>query len=302
MRIAAVSDLHILPDKIDRLFLESIRKRVEEIEPDFFVIAGDLSDYIDVLSESLEYLRMDDCKNLYVAGNHDIWFEDEGGPGSLEKYAKIIGQLCNKHGFSYLPDSPLIEGDYAFVGSIGWYDYSFRRPELDIPYENYVQKEYRGSIWYDLFKIDWKYSDAEATDLFNRKLTYDLETLPDQVSKVIYVSHHLPFKDLTVYKDRLPWDFHSAFMGASSTGEILLKDSRVILSISGHSHVRNMISIGGLTAITVPVGYGRPLEEHLDEFVKKAIATIDVTDGKVNVLDFIRGDICDGLPYTNTRA
>lgn len=301
MKIAAISDLHIIPDQREEVFLKTIRERVEEIEPDVFVIAGDISDYLEVLANSLEQLRIDGCKNLFVAGNHDIWFEDGGGPGSLEKYSRSIEEICRKHDFLYLPNTPYIEGEIAFVGSIGWYDYSFRRPELEIPDENYIQKDYRGSTWYDLFKVDWGYSDIEATELFNQKLIYDLETLPEDISYVIYVSHHLPFKDLTVYRDRLPWDFHSAFMGATSTGDILVNDGRVKLSISGHSHVRNMVVIGGLTAITVPVGYGRPVEEDLEEFVKQAIATIDFIDGKIIVPDFIQGDICSGLEYTNYR-
>lgn len=297
MRIAAISDLHIVPDDRDRLLVRRIRERVEQMKPDVFVIAGDISDYLEVIAESLGELKIDDCRNLFVAGNHDIWFEDGGGPGSLEKYSKRIGEICRRQGFSYLPDTPYIDGKTAFVGSIGWYDYSFKRPELEIPDENYIQKTYREAIWYDLFKIDWGYSDIEATDLFNKKLEYDLTTLPDNTSQVVYVSHHLPFKKLTVYKDRLPWDFHSAFMGATSTGEILLKDKRVILSISGHSHVRNIISIGSLTAITVPLGYGRPAEEKLDEFVKQAVAVIDITNDKVTITDFVKGDICAGLPY-----
>lgn len=301
LKIAAISDLHVIQDKLDELFLNTIRERVEKIRPDVFVIAGDISDYLDVISDSLKQLQIDDCKNLFVAGNHDIWFEDGGGPGSLEKYAKSIGEICRKHDFAYLPDAPYIEGEIAFVGSIGWYDYSFRRPELEIPEENYIQKDYQGATWYDLFKIDWGYSDIEATNLFNQKLEYDLETLPDHISKVVYVSHHLPFKDLTVYRNKLPWDFHSAFMGATSTGDILLKDKRVMLSISGHSHIRNMTAIGDLTAITVPVGYGRPSENGIKEFVKQAIAIIDLIDNEVIVSDFVQGDICAGLPYVNYR-
>jgi len=244
LKIAAISDLHVLPDDGDRELLESIKRRVEEISPDVLVIAGDISDHLSVLDDSLSQLYIESCANLYVAGNHDIWFEDEGGPGSLEKYSRKVGNICQKNGFIHLPDSPHIKENTAFVGSIGWYDYSFRRPELDIPMEHYEQKEYRGAVWYDLFKIDWAYSDIEATNLFNRKLEYDLTTLPDNISQIVYVSHHLPFRNLTIYKDRLPWDFHSAFMGAQSTGKILENDDRVVLSISGHSHIRNLVDIG----------------------------------------------------------
>ena len=301
MKIAAISDLHVLPDDGDRELLESIKQRVEEIAPDVFVIAGDISDHLRVLADSLSQLHIDTCANLYVAGNHDIWFEDEGGPGSLEKYSQNVGNICQKNGFIHLPDVPHIIENTAFVGSIGWYDYSFRRPELDIPMEHYEQKEYRGAVWYDLFKIDWAYSDIEATNLFNRKLEYDLTTLPDNISQIVYVSHHLPFRNLTIYKDRLPWDFHSAFMGAQSTGKILENDDRVALSISGHSHIRNLVGIGGITAITVPLGYGRPDRNKLDNFVRDAVAVIEITEGSINVPNFVKGDICADLSYVTSR-
>lgn len=301
MKIAAISDLHVLPDDSDRELLDKIKRRVEEIAPDVFVIAGDISDQLDVLSDSLSRLYVDSCTNLYVAGNHDIWFEDNKSPSSLEKYSRYIGEICSKNGFRHLPDDYYIKGNIAFVGSIGWYDYSFRRPELDIPQENYEQKEYNGAVWYDLFKIDWRYNDIEATDLFNRKLEYDLATLPDNISQIIYVSHHLPFRNLTVYKDRFPWDFHSAFMGAQSTGKILENDARVILSISGHSHVRNMVSNGGITSITVPLGYGRPDQNRLDDFIRDAVAVIEITEEAINVSNFVKGDICADLSYISSR-
>ena len=300
MKIAAISDLHVLPDG-DRELLESIKQRVAEIAPDVFVIAGDISDRLDILSDSLSQLYVDSCTNLYVAGNHDIWFEEGKSPTSLEKYSKYVGEIYTENGFKHLPDFPHIDGNTAFVGSIGWYDYSFRKPELEIPLENYEQKEYRGAVWYDLFKIDWGYSDIEAVDLFNRKLEYDLSTLPENISKIVYVSHHLPFQNLTIYKDRLPWDFHSAFMGAQSTGRILEDDDRVILSISGHSHIRNKISVGKLTAMTVPLGYGRPDLDKLDDFVRDAVAVIEISEEGINVPDFVKGDLCADLSYIASR-
>jgi len=301
LKIAAISDLHVLPDGSDRNLLESIKRRVEDLEPDVFVIAGDISDRLDVLSDSLSQLKVDSCTNLYVAGNHDIWFEDGKSPSSLEKYSKHMNEICSTNGFIHLPNQHFISGNIAFVGSIGWYDYSFRRVELEIPMEHYEQKEHQGAVWYDLFKIDWGYSDIEVTDLFNRKLEYDLSTLPESITKVVYVSHHLPFRELTIYKDRLPWDFHSAFMGAQSTSRILEKDGRVVLSISGHSHIRNITSIGEITALSVPLGYGRPSLDKLDDFVRDAVAVIEITEQSINIPDFVRGDLCANLDYIASR-
>jgi putative phosphoesterase len=301
MKIAAVSDLHVLPIVSDDALLAAIQRRVEEMKPDVFVVAGDISDRLDVLARSLRMLHVDACHNLYVAGNHDIWFEENGGSGSLEKYSEKIGEACVESGFHHIPDAPLAIDGVGFVGSVGWYDYSFRREDMNIPLENYERKEHKGAVWYDLFRVDWRFNDREATELFNRRLEYDIQSLPEEIERIVYVSHHLPFRELTVYKNRFPWDFHSAFMGATSTGDILMGDHRVILSISGHSHVRTAVRTHGITAVTVPLGYGRPDSGSLGEFVQKAVAEIQIQGRNVVLPDFVEGDICEGLEYVSLR-
>lgn len=302
LKIAAVSDLHVQPDTTDDRLLSEIRRRVEEIDPDVFVMAGDISDRIGVLAKALGLLHIEGPDNLFVPGNHDIWFEENGGPGSREKYSQILGEICKERGFQYLPDAPYISDDLAFIGSMGWYDYSFRSEDMDIPIEDYEGKEHKGAVWYDLFRVDWRFTDREATELFNRRIQYDIDSLPDAIERIVYVSHHLPFRELTTYKNRFPWDFHSAFMGATSTGEILKEDRRVILSISGHSHIRSLIEVGGLTAITVPLGYGRPAQEDLSDFVKSAVAEITIEGEAVSVPGFVEGDISEGLQYVASRG
>jgi putative phosphoesterase len=301
LKIAAVSDLHVLPDTTDDKLLQEIHQRVEEIEPNFFVIAGDISDRATVLERSLDLLHAKGAVNLFVPGNHDIWFEENGGAGSQEKYSHILGEVCKRTGFHYLPNEPHISDDTAFIGTIGWYDYSFRREDMGIAIEDYEGKEHRGAVWYDLFRVDWRFTDREATELFNKKIKYDIDSLPDTVTRIVYVSHHLPFRELTVYKNRFPWDFHSAFMGATSTGQILEEEERVILSISGHSHIRSSIRTNGLTAMTVPLGYGRPSADGMSEFVRAAVAEIRIDGESVALPGFVEGDICKGLGYVAPR-
>ncbi len=301
MRIAAVSDIHVRPDKGDEALIEEIHSRAEEISPDVFVIAGDVSNRIATLSDTLARLRVSGAMNLFVPGNHDIWFEEKIGLGSLEKYSTSLSEVCGDSGFLYLPDTPCRKRKMAFVGSIGWYDYSFKREDLQIPDKAYAQKEWKGNIWYDVLCVDWEYTDVEATTLFNRKLEYDLSVLSKGVTQVVFVSHHLPFRDLTLYKGRLPWDFFSAYMGSESTGRLLLYDGRVILTISGHSHIRMYKQFNGIRSFTVPLGYGRPADDDYSELARKAIAHIEVVDGGVKGHDFVEGDICEGMPYSDAR-
>ncbi|TFH03291.1 MAG: hypothetical protein E4H14_16900 [Candidatus Thorarchaeota archaeon] len=89
--------------------------------------------------------------------------------------------------------------------------------------------------------------------------------------------------------------------GAQSTGRILENDSRVILSIAGHSHIRNIVKCGNITALTVPLGYGRPNRSKLDEFVRDAIAVIEITEEGITTPDFVKGDLCEDLSYITSR-
>ncbi|MFW9910131.1 MAG: hypothetical protein ACFFEF_16360, partial [Candidatus Thorarchaeota archaeon] len=102
---------------------------------------------------------------------------------------------------------------------------------------------------------------------------------------------------LILYRNSLPWDYFSAFMGAESTGQILTSDKRVILSISGHSHIRKQASVNGLTAITVPLGYGRPPDDDFSSLIRDAIAEIRIENNAVTLTHFMEGDICESLPY-----
>ncbi len=297
MRIVAISDIHARRNGLDDDLVCAIRSKVEEYSPDVFIVAGDVSENAEILRRTLRLLAVPDAANLYVAGNHDIWFEERSGLGSFEKYSSVIGDICRDAGFVHIPDEPYIQGSVAFVGSMGWYDYSFRRVDLDISEKHYLQKQWRGYVWRDYYAIDWPYTDQEFTTLLNGKLNYDLETLPEHIEQVVYVSHHLPFRDLTFYKDSLPWDFFSAFMGSVKTGEILKQDGRVLLSISGHSHIRRRVEVDGLTAITVPLGYGRPPDNVYESLVQDAIAILKLGDTGLFIEHFVEGDICEGLPY-----
>jgi len=61
------------------------------------------------------------------------------------------------------------------------------------------------------------------------------------------------------------------------------------------------VAIGGITAITVPIGYGRPEQNKLDDFVRDAVAVIEITEGSINVPNFVKGDICADLSYVASR-
>ena len=69
------------------------------------------------------------------------------------------------------------------------------------------------------------------------------------------------------------------------------------LALSGHSHVRQMISTDGIVSLTVPLGYGRPSPEHLEKFVSDAVVAIELDGPTAKIDDFVSGDLSAGLPF-----
>ena len=53
--------------------------------------------------------------------------------------------------------------------------------------------------------------------------------------------------------------------------------------------------------MTVPLGYGRPDLDKLDDFVRDAVAVIEIAKDGINISDFVKGDICADLPYVASR-
>lgn len=91
MRIAQLSDIHVLDSRFEEYLLEATLCEINEARPDLVVVAGDLTaggfrDQFDYAYERLSHLECPDV--CYVPGNHDVkdagylHFEDTFGPRS----------------------------------------------------------------------------------------------------------------------------------------------------------------------------------------------------------------------------
>jgi len=278
MRIAAVSDLHY-PRSLDwRDGIERFAENMEGIDADVFAFSGDLIDLgyrlDDVGGTAYNCLsRFDHIRGRKVAalGNHDIWVPPASRKNSADRIGEMKG-IYHEHGFHLLDtDGPLVVGDVAFVGNVGWYDYSFfpkecppRGPRKFIDDEKgeigwegiddgvlskkmitYVSGGRESRIgWGDGIHIRWKYSDKEMTKMLNERLRADIESVYDDVSKVVVVTHHVPFESLVYRKGETTWDFNNAFMGSRETGELLLNYEKAGTVICGHVHRNRKVRNG----------------------------------------------------------
>ena len=279
MRIAVTSDIHSDVTSANQQIVEHLVIAAEEIQPDVLVICGDISANLLKFSQTLLAFQKlnSQCHKLFVAGNHDIWVDKKSIMSSEQKYLTIT-EICSECDFHHLGDKPTIIDDVGFCGTIGWYDYSFRQEKYKIPLKKYESKRYGNSIWNDVNYARWGCSDIKLAHRFECELQTQIDSIKNQVSQIIVVTHHLPFQESVVYKNNLPWDFFSAFMGSRGLGEICVNEPLVTHALFGHTHFkRTPQKIKGVTAICSPVGYlFKMSKKKLPKYAKECLTVLEV--------------------------
>jgi predicted phosphohydrolase len=260
MRIIVTADLHYDVAR-SREPTRALAQSINRTGGDVLLIVGDcVSTDLGLLDEVFGLFETFSGVKLFVAGNHELW--TVGGGDSLRRYESELGEVCARNGIHYLDAAPYCCGDIAFVGSVGWYDYSFRSARLRIPLRFYREKVAPGAAahlekhralltprddvpdtamevttrWMDGVRVCLPMSDVAFTHHLRDKLERHLEEAAAGARQVIAAVHHLPFTEL-VPRSILPnWEFANAFMGSELFGETLLESPRVSHVFCGHSH------------------------------------------------------------------
>ena len=220
------------------------------------MIAGDLARHLVQLSETLNAFQLADlaCEKLFVPGNHDIWAIETLDVTSEQK-CDIISQICYECEFHPLMDAPFVTEQVAFCGTIGWYDYSFAPSGYDFSNAQYAEKELMGAVWNDKRYAKWADSDPVLTQRFQAELEAQIASVRDNVSRIIVVTHHVPFRECIRYRGELPWDFFRAFMGSEGIGTRCLREPLVTHALFGHDHRSVDMQLQSVRALCAPVGY-----------------------------------------------
>lgn len=275
LKIAVTSDIHIgtLGHLRD---LKSYISSLEKEGFNFLLIAGDLvsrganhSDFrkaLDILSSFSGYV-------LLTFGNHDLWTVKGSSLSIYRNLPKNLG-ISNVH---ILDGNPFLCGRVAFVGSVGWYDYSFRKvpPSFESLFSPYVfefknngnvellkwkeiklhhykdktcvvskdGKHWKKTVWQDKYYIHWDLTDVEFLDLTINTLVKDIERVYSQVDEIIVLTHHLPFADFVPDIPDPSWSFHRAYLGSVKLGEVLKRYDKISHIFFGHSHPQEMLEM-----------------------------------------------------------
>ena len=288
MRILATADLHYditRSREPARLIAEEIRG----IDADALLVLGDVAGRDSGIV--LEALRLFDGfkgRKFFVAGNHDIWTAPGGD--SLDKLERELPEICRQAGFHDLDMEPAVLGGVGLVGSMGWYDFSYRPAHLGIPLRFYEAKiapgaaerlfgfEYlladRSDVPEAAFGIGTRWMDGEHTRLgmsdveFCGRLVVRLKDhlawVAGRCDRIVVGMHHVPFAELVPYTDKPSWAFASAFLGSDQFGRVLLEEPKVGTLLCGHSHKPDRIRCGHVECINVGSTYLAKRYEVLD--------------------------------------
>jgi len=238
MRIFATSDLHYGVSSRGNDAIRSLANGIvsQATPDDVLALSGDLGNDDAAVAECLKLFVGFPGTRVAVAGNHDVWV----APGG-DSWARFlhVQEIFRRHGFHPLDTEPCLVGHVGFVGSMGWYDYSFR-DEIGIPIEAYRRKITPDgeTIWGDALHVRWPGSDEEMTRYFLDQLAQQLRLL-GRTDTVIGFLHHVPFKGLLTHPRWLipkTWRFLNAFLGSQRFGDLLAMDTRVTNVICGHIH------------------------------------------------------------------
>ncbi len=288
MRILITADLHYDVAR-SKAPTEAIAEEMCRKGGDVLLIVGDcVSTDLTMLDRMLGLFEGFRGAKLLVAGNHELW--TCGGADSLHRYEVELKEACERNGVHYLDDAPYRANDVAFVGSVGWYDYSFRPSKLSIPLRFYKSKIAPGAAgqfnhhrhlleqfddisaagrdvttrWMDGVRVKLPMDDIAFTHRLVDKLRGHLDEVHESAQHVVAAIHHLPFHEL-VPRSLIPnWEFANAFMGSELFGEALLDYPKVRHAYCGHCHQLKRCRRRELQCISVGSTYKDKRYEVLD--------------------------------------
>ncbi|GEM_PF-456774 len=296
MRVAYTSDVHADITLNNGRIIPYLVNRVNEIKPDIFVIAGDISNTLKSMDGTLKLFSELSCLKVMVPGNHDVWIESNNslrkGKDSFYKYRHAIPQACSQNGFLYPITETYVIDNIAIIGNIGWYDFTLADSKLSSTYNimDYVRGTFKEGIWNDTKYAIWlKNSDSpnwkERLKTFSNNSLFELlfnefkntvQKIPDDIRKILIVMHTAPFKECIIPKDEpSPFD---AYEGSSQIGEFIetISKDREISVICGHRHQKLFLDMGNIKLYRSPVGYLDKSQTDYERIAREVIGVFEM--------------------------
>ncbi len=267
VRLAVTSDLHFdlgghltSPAEVD-----SLVRRVVADHPDIIVLAGDIGHGLANLRGCIQAFKNAAPVVAVLAGNHDLWRDEDTNLGSLELFERALPALCAEQGAIWLEASSIVIGPVAITGTMAWYDYSAidAAQSSFTPEQIWQMKRYANN---DAHRIDWHFDDVAMAGRLRGPFLSHLGALceRDEIERVAVVTH-MPLLDEQMFRKPgdASWGFSNAYFGNLSLGAEVRRQAKVEAIVSGHTHLgrEGAIPRAGLSPLAyrvVPSDYGDP--------------------------------------------
>jgi len=242
MRVYALSDLHVDYPQ-NRQWLEELADA--DHGDDLLILAGDISDSLSLLGETLAALTSVFADVLFVPGNHELWLRDDTFDCSLVKF-EAVRELCARVG---VHTEPLHVDGLSIVPLFSWYDFTFGAPD------RYLQR-----AWRDFRACSWPAHLPDMEAVTEHFLGLNETHLATRNDTVISFSHFLP--SLAVMPARIPPHRRRVYpvLGSERLGEQLRRLGPDI-HVYGHSHVNQAVELDDILFVNNAFAY--PDEERI---------------------------------------
>ncbi|XP_038046124.1 uncharacterized protein LOC119720510 isoform X2 [Patiria miniata] len=191
-RIFAISDIHV-DHLVNKEWIQGLD--CARYTNDVLLLAGDVTDSLDLLKSTLESLKAKFKEVFYVPGNHELWIRDKSSSEtSVDKFHNIL-KLCRRVGVRTDPQIvDTTDGKRVWIVPLfSWY----ATPEEDRQDSLYVsgpsEDPSMKSLWMDNHMCRWP-ADIGSRSKYFGKLNEDRVHAYD--APVISFSHFLPRVEL----------------------------------------------------------------------------------------------------------
>jgi len=217
MRVFATSDLHT-DYKENFSWLKELSATA--YRDDALIVAGDISDRLEIIRETLLLLRSKFRHVLFTPGNHELWVRGVQFD-SIEKLQRVL-KLCAEIDVA---TRPLRLDNCWIVPLFSWYDGVFEPAMKD-------EKRVARQSWADFHFCKWPEEARPLADYFLRMNEPHLKTYD---APVVTFSHFIPRSDLLPPKEylRISW-LPNVSICAALDNQIRALESNV--HVCGHTH------------------------------------------------------------------
>ena len=279
MRVFSTSDLHYGATPQGDAATRALAAHVVAAgrPDDVLILVGDHAVTDEGIVACLKLFSGFPGERLAVAGNHDVWVHSGESRDSWDRYAGL-STVYRRAGFRSLEDGPVVVGDTAFVGSMGWYDYSFGEFSERFTAEAYRSKVYPGDperVWLDAAYVRWRHTDAEMTAHLAGRLNGHLAAI-GRARELVVAIHHVPTMELLFHPRFLvpdEWKFLSGFLGSEVFSQVIDCHAEVpTLVVNGHVHRAKSVRRGLARYVSLGGDYG-----HKELLIKEGEKLVKMT-------------------------